>query len=279
MLLAALLSALAAAGRAGSAEPEAAALFERHCAVCHGREGRGDGTAASQFETRPADLTDGLVKLRSTPQEAAPLLTDLARTIREGSRGTAMVEWSSFLDASEIQKLAQYVLALEGYDERGQAAAGNVSFPSSAASGNVRDDGAALYRRFGCAQCHGDDRRGAGPAAAGLVDLKGRPVRMPDLTALPFKRGSDPVETAKTLLYGMDGTPMASFEGAMTADQALAIARWLIGAARVERRGFVGEEHLGFMIEMHEGGRHGMGAHRGMRGRHAMRGRSGVVEP
>jgi hypothetical protein len=65
----------------------------------------------------------------------------------------------------------------------------------------------------------------------------------------------------------------------MTADEALAIARWLIDEARVERRGFFGEEHLGFMIEMHEGGRHGMGAHHGMRRRHGMRGGPGVAQP
>jgi hypothetical protein len=103
------------------------------------------------------------------------------------------------------------------------------------------------------------------------VGLDGRRVRVPDLTALPYKRGSNPVETAKTLLYGMDGTSMASFEGAITAEQALAIARWLIDTAAVERLGFVGEEHLGFMVVMHEGGRHGVGRHQAMGRRHGMR--------
>jgi mono/diheme cytochrome c family protein len=31
--------------------------FERYCASCHGRDGRGDGPIAPALKTRPADLT------------------------------------------------------------------------------------------------------------------------------------------------------------------------------------------------------------------------------
>jgi mono/diheme cytochrome c family protein len=37
--------------------PSGAALFERHCASCHGAEGRGDGPLASALSRPPADLT------------------------------------------------------------------------------------------------------------------------------------------------------------------------------------------------------------------------------
>jgi mono/diheme cytochrome c family protein len=33
-------------------------LYLAHCAACHGESGRGDGRAAADFKTRPADLTD-----------------------------------------------------------------------------------------------------------------------------------------------------------------------------------------------------------------------------
>ena len=33
-------------------------LYLAHCAACHGERGRGDGRAAADFKTRPADLTD-----------------------------------------------------------------------------------------------------------------------------------------------------------------------------------------------------------------------------
>lgn len=32
-------------------------MFNTYCAVCHGKEGRGDGPAASEFKTPPANLT------------------------------------------------------------------------------------------------------------------------------------------------------------------------------------------------------------------------------
>jgi len=33
-------------------------LFARHCAVCHGEGGKGDGPESGELKTRPADLTD-----------------------------------------------------------------------------------------------------------------------------------------------------------------------------------------------------------------------------
>jgi mono/diheme cytochrome c family protein len=266
-----LMAGLATASVTDATSTPGAALFQRHCAVCHGSAGAGDGAAASRFVTAPANLTDGLVKFRSTTQGAAPLRSDLERTIRNGSRGTAMVEWGSFLTDAQIESLASYVLALEGYG--GEAS--DRRPPAVSPAGTAPAEGAALYARFGCAQCHGEDRRGAGPAAAGLVDSRGHRIPMPDVAVLPYKRGSDPLEAAKTLLYGMDGTPMAAFEGAITNEQALALARWLIESAVEERSGWLGEEHLGFMIEMHEGAR-GMGGHHGMGGRHGRSGRHGM---
>jgi mono/diheme cytochrome c family protein len=34
-----------------------APIFQRHCASCHGEDGRGEGTVAVALRTRPADLT------------------------------------------------------------------------------------------------------------------------------------------------------------------------------------------------------------------------------
>jgi len=32
--------------------------YERHCLVCHGKEGKGDGSTAAQLEKRPSDLSN-----------------------------------------------------------------------------------------------------------------------------------------------------------------------------------------------------------------------------
>ncbi|HTO07321.1 MAG TPA: cytochrome c [Myxococcota bacterium] len=45
--------------RAGESEDIAAGrdLFEQHCELCHGAEGRGDGPLADELRVAPADLT------------------------------------------------------------------------------------------------------------------------------------------------------------------------------------------------------------------------------
>ena len=57
-------AALAAAGPAAGEQPEASLfavsgerLYVRHCAVCHGSSGRGDGPFGGILRTAPADLT------------------------------------------------------------------------------------------------------------------------------------------------------------------------------------------------------------------------------
>ena len=42
-------------------------LFQKHCAGCHGAEGRGNGPAAPFLGVRPRDFTVGKYKFRSTP--------------------------------------------------------------------------------------------------------------------------------------------------------------------------------------------------------------------
>ena len=58
LLGAALL--LLVAGPAGAAPGD---VYQRHCAVCHGVEGRGDGPAAGLLDPRPVDFTAGRSEL------------------------------------------------------------------------------------------------------------------------------------------------------------------------------------------------------------------------
>lgn len=69
VLLALVSASLLAAGPAASADEDAdvraqellvglgAEMFQQYCAVCHGRDARGDGPAAASLRTPPADLT------------------------------------------------------------------------------------------------------------------------------------------------------------------------------------------------------------------------------
>jgi mono/diheme cytochrome c family protein len=64
LLLAVLLIAATASAPPGAAQTPAGkaavsgqAIYEDYCAVCHGRDGKGDGPAARALKTPPIDLT------------------------------------------------------------------------------------------------------------------------------------------------------------------------------------------------------------------------------
>jgi mono/diheme cytochrome c family protein len=56
VLALAFLAALGCRFESGE-EPSGAALYARHCAACHGAEGRGDGPVAPALSRPPSDLT------------------------------------------------------------------------------------------------------------------------------------------------------------------------------------------------------------------------------
>ncbi len=76
-------------------------LFQTHCAVCHGPQGRGDGPAAAGLNPRPADL-----------MQSARMLGDgvVAGVITDG-RG-AMPSFKATLNPSQIWDLTNFVKSL-----------------------------------------------------------------------------------------------------------------------------------------------------------------------
>jgi mono/diheme cytochrome c family protein len=91
-LSAVLLLAAALAACGGAEEPTGAMLFARHCASCHGPEGRGDGPAAAALSTPPADLTQLALDVPELMKRI-----DGSRTIR--AHGTAaMPVWGAIFE-------------------------------------------------------------------------------------------------------------------------------------------------------------------------------------
>jgi cytochrome c oxidase cbb3-type subunit 2 len=85
--------------------------FQRHCMVCHGAEGRGDGLWADQFERPPANLVEGPFPFTGVTREGESLSDGVARVVKFGVPGTDMPghEW---LEDDEIVGLAALVLKL-----------------------------------------------------------------------------------------------------------------------------------------------------------------------
>ncbi len=66
------------------------ALYETHCAPCHGDSGMGDGALARLQWPRPRDFTAGIFKYRAT-RGPIPSDTDLLQTMKIGIPGALLV--------------------------------------------------------------------------------------------------------------------------------------------------------------------------------------------
>ncbi len=146
-LLAALMGAtllwvppLRAQPASQSAQERGKALYERHCAVCHGDNGRADTPVGRLLKPRPRNFAD--------PIEMARLTVDrVYRAIKEGRPGTAMASWKDVLSETEIGDVIDYVHELSsqaGTPLRGEKLSLAV--------------GRQIYGRE-CAYCHGVEGR------------------------------------------------------------------------------------------------------------------------
>ncbi len=229
-LVAALLGVVGTAGVPLGAEapPQGKAVFEAQCAVCHGIAGDGQGPEAHRFFTRPADLTRGTFKFRSTPTGSLPTDPDLDRTIRRGLAGSGMVA-QDHLSEAEIRDVIVYLKTLSPRWAEGAAPAPlPVLRPANLES--LAPKGTILYKDAGCPECHGAGGLGDGPSA-GRLTAGGRPTRPADLTRRPFKGGDRAEDIYRALAAGLDGTPMPSYRDALDEDQIWALAVYVVRLA------------------------------------------------
>jgi mono/diheme cytochrome c family protein len=73
-------------------------LYGQYCRFCHGEQGKGK---AYDVTPPPADLTSPAVQKKSN--------VELAQTIHEGERGTAMGAWKWTLSEKEKQHVLLYI--------------------------------------------------------------------------------------------------------------------------------------------------------------------------
>jgi mono/diheme cytochrome c family protein len=79
-------------------------IYERHCADCHGPEGRGDGKQAISLSPRPGNLISAQTSAKSDQ--------DLLRIIANGRPRTAMTGWSERLSDEEQRAVLAYIRSL-----------------------------------------------------------------------------------------------------------------------------------------------------------------------
>jgi mono/diheme cytochrome c family protein len=83
---------------------EAAALFARHCSICHGEHGDGQGPRRGSLHDKPPNF-------RLSGWQVGTTLSDIRQSIRHGRPGTDMPAWKTLSD-EEIAGLAEYVVWL-----------------------------------------------------------------------------------------------------------------------------------------------------------------------
>jgi mono/diheme cytochrome c family protein len=113
--LASLISMERLKRAAGPIQPEgsdgAGGLYRRHCATCHGENGSGRGPTGAILNPYPRDYRMGVFKFKSTARAAKPTRDDMAKLIRNGIKGTAMVPIPALTD-EDVQSLVDYVIYL-----------------------------------------------------------------------------------------------------------------------------------------------------------------------
>jgi mono/diheme cytochrome c family protein len=80
-------------------------VYEKNCASCHGKTGKGDGMMGEELNPKPADLTDADWKHGSTDGE-------IFTVIKDGVKGTGMKGFNSKLTTHEIWDVVNYVRTL-----------------------------------------------------------------------------------------------------------------------------------------------------------------------
>jgi len=211
-------------------------LYARHCVLCHGHSGAGDGPAAAYLVPSPRAFTMGSFNLVSTVN-SVPSDDDLLRVLRRGMPGSAMPSWA-WLPEADLRQLVAYVrhLAVEGIAGYSRVAAMLRDHPltevrahemaaASMKPAAVMDVGEAAQptqttlalgkQLYGeqCAVCHGADGRGRRP-------MRGWPehsrfVWTRDFTAGILRGGSSHRDIAWRVMAGMpaSGMPPAQLDG------------------------------------------------------------------
>lgn len=231
-------------------------VFEQNCAICHGPLGDGRGMAGMMVRTKPRDFRPGAFKFRSTPSGSLPTDEDLFQTISRGLRGTGMIGQD---DLPQAERWA-VVAYLKTFSERFQREKPQPPIPVPEPPPRAPEliaKGREVYQKAECFKCHGTDGRGDGPSAPDLKDDWGYPIQAADLTR-PLKRGSTPEAIYRTLVTGLNGTPMPSYEGALTDEELWALSFYVVSlntgilSAHQSR-----EEAAGQMVLRMHGGRGG----------------------
>ncbi len=198
-------------------------VYEDKCAVCHGPEGKGDGSTAEQMSPRPRNLTKGQYKIRTTPFGKIPTDDDLHAMLNHGYPGTTMPSWRH-LPEVDLQSL---ILVLKDFGKKKfEKAIRKNKFPEPIVvppapqfTLESKERGRNLFLQ-NCSGCHGVKGRGDGESTKKIVDIATDAIRPRNLSKpWTFRRGSRREDIFLTLRTGLSTTAMPRFSDRIHPDQ------------------------------------------------------------
>lgn len=202
-------------------------IYRRACFYCHGLDGRGHGMALRYLFTMPRDFTAGKFKLRTTPTGSLPADEDLFRTITVGIPEYGMPRFA-YLSPTERWALVYYLKTFSPRFRRERARPPVLPPPGPPVTPELLAQGRDLFLDAECWKCHGQTGKGDGPSAPDLRDDWERLARLPDLTRREeYKGGARARDIVRTLLTGLTGAAMPSFEEVFTDEQLWALAYYI----------------------------------------------------
>src|SRR5437899_6193933 len=223
-------------------------IYAMACVMCHGAEGKGDGSVGPMLSPRrapqPRDFTSAEFKFRSTPSGHLPTTADLFRTVAEGVRsgggpmtiglrGHRIMPSFRYMPEAQRLEVIEYVKSLNrGFWERRETKTVAVRAAPPVTPERL-SRGKQLYADAECLACHGERGRGDGPSAPTLKDNRNLPIAATDLTKPErFKNGARPEDVYRTLMTGLAGTPIASYADSLEPDQAWDLAYYVLSLSR-----------------------------------------------
>lgn len=208
--------------------------YLKRCVGCHGDKGDGKGAAARFLSPGPRDFTSGIFKFRSGAIGTLPTDQDLMTTLSKGIPGTSM---PSFADVPEQERFAivQYIKSFSTVwndkNNYGPMVQGT-PFPEEDFKDfkmfKARAERGKKMFVESCVLCHGKMGQGDGEGGMELTDDWNQPIRPANLTKLSIKSGKSVKDIYKTLLTGVNGTPMSSYKDVYTDDQLWDLAAWVL---------------------------------------------------
>src|SRR5215468_2538750 len=103
---------------AGEAKPDAAAgkaIYDRDCASCHGKTGKGDGDDAAYYTTKPTDLTNHAALSKRSDEFLSAVITGGGP-----AKGLSKDMPATKLSPADLKSVVAYVRQLSGPTKPGK---------------------------------------------------------------------------------------------------------------------------------------------------------------